>query len=101
MEPKDYNELRLDVLRKLIGERDISCKNTKDDMVKYLKMYDDGKYIRETEYQKDGEMFIVGIDLKNHNHLVQASKFVEKKEGTNLNRFSGHLIWYRLPSKLI
>ena len=66
----DYTKLRLDVLQKLIDERGISCKNKKDEMIKYLKMDDDGKYIRETTYEKSGSGFIVGVDLKNQKHSL-------------------------------
>ena len=73
-------------------------------MVKMLKLYDEGKYIeplKETIYQKDGVGYIVGVDLRNQNHLLQISKILEKKEGKSLNRFSEERIWYWVPQKLI
>jgi hypothetical protein len=104
MSEVDYSKLRLDVLEKMIYQRGIECKMKKDEMVKMLKLYDEGKYIeplKETIYQKDGVGYIVGVDLRNQNHLLQISKILEKKEGKSLNRFSEERIWYWVPQKLI
>ena len=68
----EYENLRLDVLQKLIDERNISCKNKKDEMIKYLKMDDEDKYIRETTYEKYGSQFLVGIDIKNKPHFLMS-----------------------------
>jgi len=103
-ENTDYSKLRLDVLEKMIYQRGIECKMKKDEMVKMLKLYDDGKYVepmKETIYYKDGLGFNVGVDIKNQNHLQQVSKLLEKKEGKSLNRFSEDRIWYWVPNKLI
>jgi hypothetical protein len=97
----EYENLRLDVLIKLIDERGISCKNKKDEIIKYLKLDDEDKYIRETTYMKDGNGFVVGIDIKNRDHLLQMSKLIEKKEGKNLNRYEDNRIMYWSPQKLI
>ena len=100
----DYNKLRLDVLEKMIYQRGIECKMKKDEMIKMLKLYDEDKYVeplKETIYQKEGDGYNVGIDLKNQNHLLQVSKFLEKKEGKSLGRFSDERIWYWVPQKLI
>ena len=97
----EYENLRLDVLIKLIDERGISCKNKKDEIIKYLKFDDQDKYIRETTYMKDGNGFVVGIDIKNRDHLLQMSKLIEKKEGKNLNRYEDNRIMYWSPQKLI
>lgn len=100
----DYSKLRLDVLEKMIYQRGIECKIKKDEMVKFLKLYDEGKYIeptKETIYNKNGNGYDVGVDLKNTNHLLQISKLLEKKEGKQLNRFAEDRIWYWVPNKLI
>ena len=100
----DYSKLRLDVLEKMIHQRSIECKMKKDEMVKMLKLYDEGKYIepmRETLYVKEGNGYNIGIDLRNREHLLQISKLMEKKEGRNLNRFSDDRVWYWSPQKLI
>ena len=76
----DYSKLRLDVLIKLIDERGITCKAKKDEIIKYLKLDDDGKYVRDTIYEKWEGRYLVGIDLKNHVHLIQMGKLVEKKQ---------------------
>jgi hypothetical protein len=50
---------------------------------------------------KDGNGFVVGIDIKNRDHLLQMSKLIEKKEGKNLNRYEDNRIMYWSPQKLI
>lgn len=100
----DYSKLRLDVLEKMIYTRNIECKMKKDEMVKMLKLYDEGKYVepmRETTYEKSEEGFLVGIDLRNQPQLVQIGKMVEKKDAKNLNRFSCGRSYYWAKSKLI
>ena len=97
----NYEILRLDVLIKLIDERGIPCKNKKDEIIKYLKMDDDGKYIRETTYEKSGNRLLVGIDLKNHSHLVQMGKLVEKKEAFPKGLYASNRIYFISNQKLI
>ena len=97
----DYEKLRLDILQKLIDERGIVCKNKKDEMIKYLKLDDEGKYIRETTYERNSGGFVVGIDIKNKSHQQQMSKLLEKKEARNLNRYEDHRIIYWSPQKLL
>jgi len=97
----DYNKLRLDVLTKLIDERGISCKPKKDEIIKYLKLDDEGKYIRETTYEKQGGRFLVGIYLKNQSHLLQMGKLVEKKEAHAKGLYASDRIYYIANQKLI
>lgn len=104
MSETDYNKLRTDVLEKLIYSRGIECRMKKDEMVKMLKLYDEGKYIepmKETLYIKEGNGYNVGVDIKNREHLLQISKIIEKKEGKSINRYSDDRIWYWSPQKLI
>ena len=104
MSDTDYSKLRLDVLEKLIIQRGIDCKMKKNEMGKMLIQYDEGNYIepmKETIYNKNGDGFYVGIDIRNQNHILQISKMIEKKEGLHLNRFSEDRIWYWSPQKLI
>ena len=97
----DYDKLRLDVLTKLIDERGITCKNKKDEMIKYLKMDDEGKYVRETTYEKYQGRFLVGIDLKNTSHLLQMGKLVEKKEAHPKGLYASDRVYYIASQKLI
>jgi hypothetical protein len=104
MSDTDYSKLRLDVLEKMIYSRGIECKMKKDEMVKMLKLYDEGKYVeptKDTIYIKDGNGYMVGVDIKNKDHVSQISKLIEKKEGKSLNRYSEERIWYWIPNKLI
>jgi hypothetical protein len=108
----DYEKLRLDVLRNLIDERGIPCKQTKDEIIKHLRLDDEGKYVRETTYEKmeghplsktlnkkDG--FIVGIDMKNQKQLVEIGKMVEKKEAICVNLFCEDRVHYWSSRKLV
>ena len=98
----DYEGLRLDVLTKLIDERGITCKNKKDEMIKHLKLDDEGKYIRETTYEKyEGNKLLVGIDIRNREHLLQMGKLVEKKEARNKQMFASERVYYISNQKLI
>lgn len=100
----EYSKLRLDVLEKLIHSRGIECKMKKDEMIKMLKLYDEGKYaepMRETIQTKDDGGYSIGVDMRNKEHLLQISKLMEKKDAKSLNRFSEDRVWYWAPQKLI
>jgi hypothetical protein len=100
----DYNKLRLDVLEKIIHTRGIECKMKKDEMIRVLKLDDEGKYeppMNVTVYEKSEGGFNIGIDLRNHSDLVQIGKLMEKKESKSLNRYSDNRLWYWSKVKLI
>ena len=97
----DYNNLRLDVLTKLIDERGITCKNKKEVMIEHLKMDDEGKYIRETTYEKWEGRYLVGIDLKNQSHLIQMGKLVEKKEASPKGLYASDRVYFITSQKLM
>jgi len=104
MSEVDYNKLRLDVLEKMIHQRGIECKMKKDEMIKILKLDDEGKYeppMGNTVYEKFDGGFNVGIDIRNNSDLIQMGKFVEKKEAKSLGRYSDNRIWYWSKIKLI
>ena len=103
-ENTDYSKLRLDVLQKLIYQRGIDCKMKRDEMIKVLKLDDEGKYVEpigETIYEKCDGGFNVGIDLRKHADLIQVGRLVEKKEAKSLGRYSDNRIWYWSKIKLI
>lgn len=97
----EYEKLRLDVLQKLIDERGISCKNKKEDIIKHLKMDDEGRYVRETTYEKWQGRYLVGIDIKNQSHLIQMGKLVEKKEAHSKGLYASDRIYFIASQKLI
>jgi hypothetical protein len=100
----DYSKLRLDVLEKLIYSRGIECKMKKDEMVKMLKLDDEGKYslpMKETTYEKSEGGYIIGIDLSNKSHLVQIGNLILKKEARNLQRYASSMLYYWAKQKLI
>ena len=97
----DYEKLRLDVLIKLVDERGISCKAKKDVIIEHLKMDDEGKYVRETTYEKWEGRILVGIDLKNGPHLIQMGKLVEKKEASPKGLYASDRVYFLSNQKLI
>jgi hypothetical protein len=104
MNQVDYSKLRLDVLEKMIHSRDIECKMKKEEMIKMLKLDDEGKYqppMKETSYEKYDGGFIVSVDLRNQSHLVQVGNLVLKKDAKNLNRFANGMSYYWVKQKLI
>lgn len=87
----NYNQLRPDVLVDLVAYREIECNNTKADMIRKLKMDDEGKYIRETYVEKIGkDEFLIGIDIKNHPELVKISQFIFSGKVRNTNMYYNH-----------
>jgi hypothetical protein len=104
MSEVDYNKLRLDVLEKLIQSRGIDCKLNKTEMIRTLKLDDEGKYqtpMVNTTYEKSESGFNVGIDIKNHSDLVQIGKLVEKKDAKSLYRYSDNRVWFWSKQRLI
>jgi hypothetical protein len=97
----EYENLRLDVLTKLIDERGITCKNKKEIIIEHLKMDDEGKYVRETTYEKYEGRLLVGIDLKNGPHLIQMGKLVEKKEASSKGLYASDRIYFVSSQKLM
>lgn len=104
MSEVDYSKLRLDVLEKMIYTRSIECKMKKDEMIKMLKLDDEGKYtppIKETTYDKSEGGYIIGIDLTNKLHLIQMGNLILKKEARNLQRYASGMLYYWAKQKLI
>jgi hypothetical protein len=97
----EYENLRLDVLTKLIDERGITCKIKKEVMIEHLKMDDEGKYVRETTYEKWQGRLLVGIDLKNGLHLIQMGKLVEKKEAFPKGLYASDRVYFISNQRLI
>jgi hypothetical protein len=97
----EYENLRLDVLTKLIDERGITCKIKKEVMIEHLKMDDEGKYVRETTYEKWQGRLLVGIDLKNGLHLIQMGKLVEKKEASYKGLYASDRVYFISNQRLI
>lgn len=100
----DYSKLRLDVLEKMVYSRGIECKSKKEEIIKMLKLDDEGKYVaplNSTTYEKADGGFNVGVDFRNQSHLNQLGKMVERKEAKSLNRYSDNKIWYFSKIKLL
>jgi len=101
MDKSNYEKLRPDILEQLVSNRGIECKNNRTDMIRHLKLDDEGKYIKETTYEKQNNGFIVGVHIRNSKHQVDMGKLVEKKDAKCLNRYSNDVIYYWSKQKLI
>jgi S-adenosylhomocysteine hydrolase len=97
----EYEKLRMDVLEKLIEERDIKYPKNKSEMIKYLKLDDQGKYIRETLYEKyDKDTYFIGIDPLNTSDLIVIGKLIEKGEVKQLALFQNNRIYFETDKKI-
>lgn len=82
MKEVDYKKLRLDLLVDLVCSRQIECKDNRTDMIRKLKLDDEGKYSRETTVEKNGDNFLIGIDSFYQDLMVKMGKLIEKGEAT-------------------
>jgi hypothetical protein len=98
----DYSKLRLDHLKELIAERNIDCKQTKEEIVKHLKLDDEGIFIRPVTYEKiNDDKFIIGISLNDTKNFIEIGKFVEKGIAKNMGVFYGSRVHYISKQKLV
>ena len=76
----DYKKLKVDQLKKECLQRDIVCKQTKEEMINSLILDDQGKWIYHTTQlkQKNGS-YIIQIDYRNKRQMIEMSKNVEKR----------------------
>jgi len=82
----DYNKLRLDVIEKLINHREIECKNNRTDMIRQLRLFDEGKYVRDTTVEKyDGDKFLIGIDASNQDQMVKMGNLIQKGDAKKIH----------------
>lgn len=101
MEKNEYQNLRQDILETMIIQRDIVCKKTKGEMIKYLLLDDAGKYVRETIYEKiDKDTYIIGVDTKNREHTMILSKMVEKNEVQRMGLYQNNRIYFKSSKKI-
>lgn len=88
MKEINYFKLRLDVLVKLVASRGIECRDTRDEMIKYLQLDDEGKYQRETTIEKyEKDKFLIGIDLGNHQELVEMGNLIQNGDAKDTNMY--------------
>jgi len=97
-----YEKLRLDILKLLVEGRNIDCKLKKDEMIKYLKLDDEEKYIRPVTNIKlpDGE-FMVGIDIRDQENILKMNKLIEAGNARHSNLYCDDRIQYISKQKLL
>lgn len=79
----NYNKLRPDVLSRLVANRGIECKDNKTDMIRNLKLDDEGKYELDHTVEKyDKDKFLIGIVLSKDSKIIMSnlSKLMNKRE---------------------
>ena len=67
----------MDILEGLVCARQIECKDNRTDMIRQPKLDDEGKYVRDTILEKDGDGFLIGIDSANQDLMIQMGKLIE------------------------
>lgn len=100
MEKNEYQNLRQDILEDMIIQRDIVCRKTKSEMIKYLLLDDQGKYVRETLYEKIDGDFYIAIDTRNHNHMIAIGKLVEKGEVQESRLYQKNRLYFKSDKKI-
>ena len=104
---KEYDNLRLDVLQRIIDERGIPYKiskkdkDTKANIIELLNIDDNGKYMWNLTHERSGGGYIVGVGINDQKRLIEIGKMVEKKEALDLNQFYDNRLHYWVPQKLI
>ena len=101
IEPINYSKLRLDIIEKFINQRGIECANNRTDMIRQLKLDDEGKYFVETTYEKyDKTKWLVGIDSNHPTLITEVSKLLQKGEAIRLNYCANNRLYFVLNEKL-
>lgn len=100
-EVKEYKNRKLVDLKLMCEEKNITYKDSKEDIIKSLDLHDLGKYVFPTTQEKDGKKFIIGISLNNTNHLNQISRLIEKGEAESLFRYSNDRVYYLSNQKIL
>lgn len=91
----NYEKMKLSELRLLADEHEIPTNLTKEQIIKNLKLVDQGKYIKPTTCEKFGkDSYLVGVDIKNQQKLIACGKFVENKEMEKSKMYSSDRIYY-------
>ena len=98
----DYKKLKVDQLKKECLQRDIVCKQTKEEMINSLILDDQGKCIYHTTQlkQKNGS-YIIQIDYRNKTQMIEMSKNVEKRFCQSMGVYSVGKIWYKCENEFI
>lgn len=101
-DPVDYEKLRVDVLKNLADGRNIECKQTKEEIIKHLKLDDEGKYVRSVTYEKQPDgTFNVGIALNDTKNLIEMGQLVAKGIAKNIHIYTNDRLHYNSKQKLI
>jgi hypothetical protein len=98
----DYNKLKVDQLKKECDKREIVCKETREEMIKALKLYNEDKWIFHTLQKKlKHGGYHVQIDIRNTKELIEMGKLVEKKLATNLKIYATKRLYFKTENEFI
>ena len=103
MEEKErinYSKLRIDIIEKFINQRGIECANNRTDMIRQLKLDDEGKYLVETTYERYGKnQYLIGVDINHPTLLLEISKLLQKGEATRMNYAANNRLYFVVNEK--
>jgi hypothetical protein len=89
----DYNKLKVDQLKKECDKREIVCKETREEMIKWI-FHTLQKKLKHGGYH-------VQIDIRNTKELIEMGKLVEKKLATNLKIYATKRLYFRTENEFI
>ena len=96
-----FRKLRLDIIEKFINQRGIECGITRTDMIRQLKLDDEGKYLVETTYEKYGKnQYLVGIDINHPTLILEVSRLIQKGEAIRMNYSANNRLYFIVNEKL-
>ena len=100
-EPINYSKLRIDIIEKLINQRGIECANNRTDMIRQLKLDDEGKYLVETTYERhEKNQYLVGIDINHPTLILEVSRLLQKGEAIRMNYSANNRLYFVVNEKL-
>lgn len=98
----EYNKMKAAELKKLCEQREIQCNLIVKDMIEALKLEEEGKWVFHTEQEKlKRGGYIIKIDYRNREHLIQMGQLVDKKIARKMDIYSMYRIWYRMDEEFI
>jgi hypothetical protein len=98
----DYNKLKVDQLKKECDKREIVCKQTREEMIKALKLHDEDKWIFHTLQKKlKNGGYYIQIDFRNTKELIEMGKLVEKKLAVNMKIYATKRLYFRTENEFI
>jgi hypothetical protein len=97
----NLEKVKLSELKLMAEEHEIPTNLNKEEIIKNLRLVEQGKYIKNTICEKFGKDYLVGVDIKDHQKLITLSKYVENKEMKRANMYSSDRVYFISPFKYL